>query len=50
MKFNMFDCIGAIFTYQHGASLALGPFWVIKLIFFLENLPVLGSISFMVMV
>jgi len=49
MKFNMFDCIGAIFTYRHGASSTLGPFWVMKLTFFIKNLPVLGSSPFMVM-
>jgi len=49
MKFNMFDCIGAIFTYQHGASSTLGPFWVTKLIFSWKNLPVLGSSPFIVM-
>ena len=27
----MFHCIGAAFTYLHGASLSSGPFWVRKL-------------------
>ena len=49
IKLDMFDCIGAIFTYLHGASLSLGPFWVRKLKNFLENLPVLGSNQFMVL-
>jgi len=42
IKFNMFDCIGAIFTYLHEASLTLSPFLVRKLHFVLENLSVLG--------
>jgi len=37
----MFDCIRAIFTYLHGASLTLGLFWVSNFIKFLENLPLL---------
>jgi len=45
IKFNMFDCIGAILTYLHVAS-----FWVRKLKIVLENLPVLGSNRFMVLV
>jgi len=31
IKFSMFDCIGAIFTYLHVASLTLGQFLVRKL-------------------
>jgi len=31
MTFSMFDGMGAIFTYLHGASLTLGLFWVSKL-------------------
>jgi len=42
IKFNMLDCIGAIFTYLHGASSTLVLFWVRKLKNFLENLPMLG--------
>jgi hypothetical protein len=42
IKFSMFDCIGAIFTYLHVASLTLGQFLVRKLKKSLENLPVLG--------
>jgi len=49
IKFNMFDCIGAIFTYLHGASLTLGPFFVSKLKKFLENLPVVGFNRFIVL-
>jgi len=33
IKFNMFDCIGAVFTYVHGTSSTLGPVWVRKLDF-----------------
>jgi len=50
IKFNMFDCIGAIFTYLHGASSTLGPFLVRKLKIFLGNLPVLGWNQFVVLV
>ena len=39
IEFNVFDCFGAIFTDWK----TLGPFWVRKLNFFLENLPVLWS-------
>jgi len=31
IKYDMFDCIGAVFTYLHEASFTLGPFWVRKL-------------------
>jgi len=31
IKLILFDCIGAIFTCVHGASLTFGPFWVRKL-------------------
>jgi len=48
IKFNMFDCIGAIFICLHVASLILGPLLVRKN--FSENLPVLGFNRFMVQV
>ena len=41
IKFS-FNCIGAIFTYLHGASSTLGPFWVRELKKNWVDLPVLG--------
>jgi len=49
IKFKMFDCIGAVFTYLHEALTTLGPFGARKLKNFSENLSVLGCNQFMVL-
>jgi len=41
ITFKIIDGTRAIFTYLHGASLTVGPFWVRKLKKILENLTVL---------